>query len=110
MVRREVFSRARKAWEASTARLEVMSLDQDGERVGVRLTGGLTEDPISSAGIGQDDGGPHSGSGEVGKWERNQDYGSCCRWAHAQSSSGRFQSSASAGSLSSAVSMQPRGG
>src|SRR5207247_1514169 len=60
--------------------------------------------PIAASGLRKHDGWAQLGGAEVGKREANYDDLPGCKWAHAASSSGRFQSSASAASLKSAAS------
>ena len=72
--------------------------------VSVSIAGYLTQNPIASAGIGQCQSGAQLRFRQIRKWKWHQDYRARCRCDQAASSSGRFQSSASAASARSAVS------
>src|SRR5207249_1362571 len=68
------------------------------------VAGDLAENPITASRLRKYDGRTQLGDAEVGKREVNYDDLPGCKWAHAASSSGRFQSSANAASLKSAES------
>lgn len=82
---------------------------QDDERHRVRTPGGDVSvmGRARSSASGTDDqhlGWPELRLRQVGKGEPDEDYRTCCRWAHAASSSGRFQSLLNADSVRRAVS------
>src|SRR5205807_1157450 len=90
----EEFAGTRIAGKPQRPVLEIGSVQGERGRVPVWLTGNLAENPIPSAGIRDDDSRAQLGSCQVGKREANYDDLAGCKWAHAASSSGRFQSSA----------------
>ena len=71
----------------------------DCTRIPVLIACDLAEDPVVSPRICKDHRGTELRLGKIGEWKRNDDYRTRCRWDQAASSSGRFQSWASAGSL-----------
>ncbi len=56
------------------ARGEIVVIEQDGARVGVRVAGDLTGDPAIAPGIRQEQGGSELAASQVGKRKRQQDY------------------------------------
>jgi hypothetical protein len=54
---------------------------------------------VTATDVGEHDGRPSRGLGEIGEGEPDEDDLTYCKWGHASSSSGRFQSSASSASL-----------
>src|SRR2546428_705672 len=104
-MRSEEFTRTRIAGESQGAALKIGRVQTNGAGVAIRLAGDLAGYPVASAGFRENDGGAQFGSRKVGKGEPNYDDLPGCKCAHAASSSGRFQSSAKAISLSSASSL-----
>ena len=98
------FGRTRVADESKAALVEIAVREFHGAGVRIRLARDLTENSIAALRTGEHDRRTALGLRQIRKRERNEDYGACCRCDHAASSSGRFQSSANAASLRSAVS------
>ena len=101
---REQFSGPCDTGHSKPACFEVLVRDCDGAIVAIRPARHLAKNPVISAGVRHHDCRAQFRLREIREGKRHQHYGSFCRCAHAASSSGRFQSSASALSLSNAVS------
>jgi hypothetical protein len=99
-VGREEFARPRIAGEAQRAGREGCCVKNQGVGVALRLARDLTEHAVTTTRLRQDDGGAQFRLRKVRERESNEYYRTSCRCAHASSSSGRFQSSASDASLS----------
>ena len=85
------------AWARETDALErslgeVSSSELHRERVGVRIAGDLAQDEVAASRITENERRTKLRSGQIRERKPNQNYGAGCRWLHALSSSGRFQS------------------
>ena len=101
---REKLARTSEAYPRQRTISEICVLDAHGHGIRVGIAGDLTQYPIASTGWCQSNCRTQLAGRKIGKWERDQDYGTRCRCDHASSSSGRFQSWPSDISLKSAVS------
>ncbi len=106
-VRRENFPRPHIARQLQTSARKIGPVQPDGPRVCLRFAGDLAEDPITAPGVSKHEGWPDLALREIRERKRNENYRTRCRCCHAVSSSGLFQSSAKAASLSRAHSPAP---
>jgi len=101
--------RPRVAGDPQRARGEA-GVFEVGPEVTVRLAGHSAQDSVPAAGVGKNHRRAELGLGQIREWEAHHDCRPWWRCDHASSSSGRFQSSARAASLSSALSGAPTTG
>lgn len=101
---RKQLSRPRKTGAAQGTGGKIRVSNRHSCGVPIWVAGNLAEHPVAATGSGKHYRGPQLGGGKIGEGKLNENYRLGCRCDHAASSSGRFQSSASADSLKKAVS------
>ena len=100
----EQLPRTRKTVSSQSAQLKVGRPERNGMCVAVGTARNLTKNPITASCRCQADCWPNLRLRQIRERKRNQYYFPDCRYAHAASSSGRFQSAARAASLSNVAS------
>ncbi len=102
MFNREQPLRPNEALLTELAAVKIAAIERNGESIRVRAARDLAENQIRPRKIGDHQSGPALSGGRIGLRKRNDNDFAGYRFDHAASSSGEFQSRATADSLSSA--------